>query len=73
MAQGCVHVKVEKGELTGVFCHLSGLPEDGVAHLKANKVFTREEFLASHQQDAAELAVECAGRFYALGPESIHS
>ena len=73
MAKGCVHVKVESGKTTGVFCHLSELPEDGVIHLKANKVFTREEFLASHQQDADELAVECDGRFYDLGPESIQS
>jgi len=71
MVQGCVHVRVENGNITGVFCHLSGLPANGVVHLKANNVLTDDEFLESHQQDSNELTIECNGNFYDLGPKSI--
>ena len=71
MARGCVHVKIKDGNITGVFCHLSDLPENGIIHLKANKVLTESEFIESHPQDSNELETECNGKYYDLGPESI--
>lgn len=50
MVQGCVHVRVEDSNITGVFCHSPGLPANEVVHLKANKVLTNDEFLKSHQK-----------------------
>jgi hypothetical protein len=71
MAKGCVHIHVKDGKIQNVFCHLSGLPKDGVVHLLPDQVLTEEEFRSSHPDDKNELAVNPEGCIYNLGGDSI--
>ncbi|GEM_PF-3380168 len=71
MTKGCVHIHVKDGKIQNVFCHLSGLPRDGVIHLQPDKTLTEEEFSSSHPVDIKELSIECDGRIFDLGSDSI--
>jgi len=71
MTEGCIHICVKDGKIQNVFCHLSELPRNGVVHLKPDKILTNEEFSSSHPKDKNELSVECEGRIFNLGSESI--
>lgn len=53
--QGCVHLIMKDGKVQNVFTHLSKLPQNGVVHLKADKIYSYEEFKSSHPRDHHEL------------------
>ena len=52
---GCVHLIIRDKKVVNVITHLSDLPENGVVHLKGDKIYTFEEFKESHIHDHDEL------------------
>jgi hypothetical protein len=53
--EGCTHIVIRDGKIVNVFTHLSDFPKDGVIHLKGDKIYSIEEFKASHPRDHHEL------------------
>lgn len=52
---GCTHLIIRDGKVINVITHLSDLPENGVVHLKGDKIYTFDEFKESHIHDHDEL------------------
>ena len=69
---GCVHIHIENGDVTNIFMHLSGLPENGVVHLVSEEVLSEEQFVESHPQDKDEIQMKPMKKIYDLGNDSIH-
>lgn len=68
---GCVHVHLKDGDVSNVFLHLSGLPENGVVHLVPDDILSIEEFVESHPMDKNELSLQPQKIVYNLGDESV--
>ena len=52
---GCVHLIIKEGNVVNTVLHLSNLPKDGVIHLKADGVYSFEEFAKTHPKDIGEI------------------
>lgn len=59
--EGCTHLIIRNGKIVNVVTHLSALPENGVVHLKGDKIYTFDEFKESHINDHSELEIEEEG------------
>lgn len=59
--KGCGHLIVKNGKVEKIITHLSELPENGVVHLKGDKIYTYEEFKKSHPNDHSELRTKKKG------------
>lgn len=59
--KGCTHLIIKKGKIVNVITHLDKLPANGVVHLKADKVYTFDEFKKSHKYDHSELKIKKRG------------
>ena len=55
LIKGCTHLIVKDGKIINIYTHLSDLPENGVVHLKGDKIYSYEEFKKSHIYDHNEL------------------
>jgi hypothetical protein len=53
--KGCAHIIMKRGKIVNIFTHLNKLPENGIVHLKADKVYSISEFKKSHKNDHKEL------------------
>ena len=53
--EGCVHLKVKNGRVVNVFTHLKKMPQNGIVHLKGDKIYTFNEFKKAHPFDQSEL------------------
>ena len=53
--KGCVHLVIKNRKVVNVFTHLNKIPNNGVIHLKGDKIYSTEEFKKSHKNDLAEL------------------
>ncbi len=71
MTEGCVHLHIKRGKIKNVFCHLSGLPEEGVIHLKVDSTFSNKQFIQTHEPDRGELYVMDQNTIFDLGSNSI--
>ena len=69
---GCVHIHIKNGDVTNIFMHLSGLPENGVVHLVSEKVLSETQFVESHPMDKDEIQIAPKKMIYNLGDTSIH-
>lgn len=53
--EGCVHLIIKNGKIKNIYTHLSKLPTNGVVHLKADKIYSYDEFKKSHIHDHEEI------------------
>ena len=53
--EGCTHLILRDGKIVHVVTHLTHLPQNGVVHLKGDKIYTFDEFMTSHIHDHEEL------------------
>ncbi len=56
--EGCVHIIMRDGVPVNVFTHINKLPRNGVVHLRADKIYTFDEFKKSHTHDHKELSTK---------------
>ena len=71
MVEGCIHIHIKDSEIKNIFCHLSGVPENGVIHLSPDQVMTDKEFIESHPHDKHELKVSVSNKIHDLGSDSV--
>jgi len=53
--KGCAHLIIRKSKIVNVITHLNKLPDDGVVHLRADKIYSFSQFKKSHQYDHSEI------------------
>jgi hypothetical protein len=68
---GCFHLHVKDGEIQNAFSHLTLREGEYVLHMKVEKVYSPQEFVASHPPDADELKIEPKQKIHNLAGNSI--
>ncbi len=68
---GCFHLHVVDGEIQNAFSHFTLRDGEYVLHLKVEKVYSPQEFVASHPQDVDELKIQPSSTVHNLAGNSI--